>query len=117
MTHPNQKIIITKKTLSDKENVYGIMNVDAMLSAALTLSDRAFKLFVRMMLHQDGFVYALSPVEIERSIGMSDKRYREAVNELIASGYLVRDPSYRNVYIIFESPENDYIGNKNLCEA
>lgn len=106
-TSANQKTITTKKTLSDKDHLYGVMNVEAMLSAAHRLSDRAYKLYVRMMLHQDGHTYALSPVEINGSIGMSDKRYREAVKELIDKGFLVQSEKHKSLYTIFEYPEKD----------
>lgn len=106
-TSANQKTITTRKTLSDKDHLYGVMNVAAMLSAAHRLTDRAYKLYVRMMLHQDGHTYALSPVEINSSIGMSDKRYREAVKELIDKGYLVQSEKHKSLYTIFEYPEKD----------
>lgn len=101
---PNQKIITTKKTLSDDEHIYGICNIDATLTAARILTDRAFKLYLRMSLHQDGYTYALSPVEISNSIGMSDKRYRDAVNELIDKHFLVSSEKHKNVFTFYENP-------------
>ena len=56
-----------------------------------------------MNLHQDGHIYALSPVEIQKSIGMTDKRYRDAVNELIDKGYLVKDDKHGNVFYFREA--------------
>ena len=100
-TSPNQKTVITRKTVSDRENTYGISNVDATLSAAKSLTDRAFKLYARMNLHQDGHTYALSPVEILNSIGMSEKKYREAVKELIEKKYLV-ETERKGVYYFYE---------------
>lgn len=83
------------------------MNIEAALSAAHNLSDRAYKLYVRMMLHQDKYKYALSPVEINHAIGMSDKRYREGVRELIEKGYLVQSAEHKNLYTIYEYPQKD----------
>jgi len=105
-TSPNQKIITTKKTISDDTHIYGICNIDATLTAAKELTDRAFKLYLRMSLHQDGYTYALSPIEIYNSIGMSDKRYRDAVNELIAKNYLVQSEDYKNVFVFYENPHS-----------
>lgn len=76
------------------------------LTAAKELTDRAFKLYLRMSLHQDGFTYALSPVEICNSIGMSNKRYREAVNELIVKNYLVQSKDHKNMFIFYENPRS-----------
>lgn len=106
-TSPNQKSIITHKTKSDKASAYGIFNVEGTLKAASCLSDRAFKLFVRMNLHQDGHRYALSPAEIQKAIGMSDKRYREAVKELIEKGYLVQSEKHPGVFVFYEFPQRD----------
>lgn len=106
-TSPNQKSIVTKKTASSAGSPYGICNVSAVLTAATALSDRAFKLYMRMNLHQDGHTYALSPVEICNSIGMSDKRYRDAVKELIEKGYLVQSEKHKALYMFYEFPQLD----------
>ena len=103
-TSPNQKSVITKKTVSGAGAPYGICNVAAVLNAAKRLSDRAFKLYIRMNIHQDGHTYALSPAEILQSIGMSDKRYRDAVNELIEKGFLVQTEKSKSVYYFYELP-------------
>lgn len=106
-TSPNQKSIVTHKTTSDEEHIYSKYNVDATLSAAKELSDRAFKLYARMNLHQDGHIYALSPVAIHADIGMSDKRYREAVKELTDKGYLVQQEKHKSLYVFYEFPQRD----------
>ena len=116
-TSPNQKTVITKKTYSDKKCVYGKCNVDATLAAAKELSDRAFKLYVRMNLHQDKHRYALSPKAIQDEIGMSDKRYRAAVNELIDNGYLIESSKHARVFFFYEFPNKDLsIAEKYLLE-
>ena len=96
---------MTHKTVSDDTHIYGKCNVEATLLAAKELSDRAFKLYIRMNLHQDKHTYALSPVAIQQDIGMTDKRYREAVKELIEKGYLVQQEKYKSLYIFFEYPQ------------
>ena len=106
-TYPNQKLVVTKKAQSDAEHTYGIFNIEAAFTAAQVLSDRAFKLYVRMNLHQDGFAYALSPVELKNSIGMSDTRYRQAVKELIEKGYLVQSSERKNLYTFCESLDRE----------
>lgn len=106
-TSPNQKTVVTKKTESGAASPYGICNVSAVLTAAKELSDRSFKLYMRMNLHQDGHTYALSPIEINGAIGMSDKRYRDAVNELIDKGYLVQSEKHKALYVFYEFPQLD----------
>ena len=100
-TSPNQKSIVTHKTTSDDTHIYSKYNVDATMSAAKELSDRAFKLYARLNLHQDGHVYALSPIAIQADIGMSDKRYREAVKELTDKGYLVQQEKHKSLYVFY----------------
>lgn len=103
-TSPNQKCVMTHKTLSDETHLYGKCNIEATLLAAKTLSDRAYKLYTRMNLHQDQYGYALSPTEIRGSIGMSEKRYQQAVRELIEKGYLIRRKNRSNLYDFYEWP-------------
>lgn len=106
-TVPNQKVVTVNKTLSDDSHLYGKCNIEATLTAAKDLSDRAFKLYVRLNLHQDGHTFALSQVSMQKDIGLSDKRYREAVQELIQKGYLLQHSHHKSVYLFFEYPEKD----------
>lgn len=106
-TSPNQKCVVTKKTQSDKEHTYALVNLEAMFAAACELSDRAFKLYSRLNMHCDGYTYGLSPVEIQRTVGMSEDRYRTAVKELVKKGYLVQSTSQRNLFTFYEYPRKD----------
>ncbi len=114
--YPNQKIIITKKTCSDEQHIYSHDNVDAMLTAARTLPDRAFKLYVSMNLHQDGYTYGLSAVDIHSRIGFSEKKYRQAVGELIEAGYIVENPEEENLFTFYEAPHIDSAA-QNICKS
>lgn len=112
---PNQKMVITQKTLSDENHVYSKTNVEASLTAAKTLSDRAYKLYSRMNLHIDAFAYALSPATIKKEIGMSESKYRAAVKELIENGYLVLVKGRKKLFTFYEYPQKDCMGNA-ACE-
>ena len=101
---PNQKIIVTEKAPCDDRHIYGVLNIEALKYAASVLSGTCFKLYVRMMLNQGGFTYALSPKVVEKDIGLSDKCYRVAVKELIAKGFLTQDSERANVYHAIEDP-------------
>ena len=70
-TSPNQRVVVTHKTQSDKEHLYGVVNIEAVLAAMQNLSDRAFKLYARMNLHQNEFTYALSPAALNKETGLS----------------------------------------------
>lgn len=112
-TAPNQRSVITRKTQSDDVHLYGKCNIEATLMAARDLSDRAFKMYIRMNLHQDGYSYALSPAATEHETGMSEKRYRLAVQELISKGYLVQHEKHKFIYYFYEYPRKDrgIVGN------
>lgn len=112
-TAPNQRSVITRKTQSDDIHLYGKCNIEATLTAAKDLSDRAFKMYIRMNLHQDGYSYALSPTATEHETGMSEKRYRLAVQELISKGYLVQHEKHKFIYYFYEYPRKDrgIVGN------
>jgi len=110
VSSPHQKVIMTKKTLSDADHLYSRANIEAMLTAATNLSDKTFKLYARMNLHQDDYVYALSPTAIKKEIGMSAEKYRNAVNELKAKGYLQLVPGRKNLYAFYEYPQKDSSG-------
>lgn len=115
-TVPNQKIIVTVKAKADTENIYSKDNISAVLQAMRTLTDRAYKLFMRMNLNKNGFTYPLSPALIKKDTGMSETRYREAVKELIKKGFLKQSDKQKNVYYFCEYPEAAYINNdKSIC--
>ena len=101
---PNQKIVVTDKAPCNDRNIYGVLNIAALKYAASVLSGTCFKLYVRMMLNQNGFTYALSPKAVEEDIGLSDKCYRTSVKELIEKGFLVKDSEKTNVFHAIEDP-------------
>lgn len=107
ITYANQKVITTKKTLSDGEHVYSIVNAEACRQAIKTLSRSSLPLYIRMVLNQDDYQFALSPKTIKQEIGMSDKQYRHAIKELIDTGYLVQRHPNSNEYVFYEAPQED----------
>lgn len=109
VTSPNQRIVITHKTKSDTEHLYSIDNLEAVRRAAKELPDRAFKLYMRMNLNQDEYTYALSPKAICEEFGISEGKYREAVRDLIAKGYMRQSDEQKNVYHFFENPADDML--------
>ena len=104
---PNQKSVVTKKTLVDTENTYSKINIEAVCTAARLLSDKTFKLYMRMNLHQDNYTYALSPADIQKVMGLSVGQYRAAVKEMIQKMYLVLVEGRKNLYRFYEYPQKD----------
>jgi ferredoxin len=60
-----------------------------MEQAAQKLDAGAFKLWVYFAKNQNGYEFALSSSEVEKTFGMKIKQYNNAVKELIEKGYLV----------------------------
>lgn len=103
LSAPNQRVVSIKKALSDEDHLYSIMNIEALKTAARSLSDRAFKLYHYFNMNQDEYSFALSPADVKNKFGMSDKRYREGVDELIDKGYLVNRDG--NFFTFYEHPQ------------
>ena len=107
ITVPNQKTVAVKKELSNKDNLYGIFNLDALQTAMIELKGETFKLWCYLNKNQDNHTFALSKVDaIKWGIG-SKSSYDRAVKELIEKGYLVETTS--NHYNFYEKPKDEVI--------
>lgn len=95
--NPNQKIITLRKAKSDKQNLYGIVNLEANRKALNLLPVNAYKIWVNIVLNQDGYTFALS-----NQFNMAKGTYDKAITELIDKGYLVC--SENNQYTFYELP-------------
>lgn len=63
------KVCCHKEDTCYTENTYSKINIEAVCTAARVLSDKTFKLYMRMNLHQDNYTYGLSPEEIKKNSG------------------------------------------------
>lgn len=107
-TVPNQKVITTKGALHDKDNIYAMLNIEALNLAMMTLSPNTFKLWCYMAKNQNDYTFALSSTDVCKVCSMSIGTYKKAVNELIDSGYLVNTSG--NSYNFYEMlPEAEVI--------
>lgn len=104
MLYTNQKEVKTEKATSNKENLYGIFNQEAMQKAAVELNGAAFKLYCYLNKNQDGYTFGLSKADATKW-GVSS--YDRAVKELIEKGYLVN--TMGNKYTFYEKPKEKVI--------
>ena len=106
-TVPNQKTIKTNKEKCDKKNLYSTMNLNALQCAMIDLKGEALKLWLYLSKNQDGYTFALSPIDaIKWGIG-SKSSYDRAVKKLIEEKYLVEtSPAHYNFY---ELPKGEEI--------
>ena len=99
-TVANQKTIAISKEECSKEKLYSKINLEALQDAMIDLDGNAFKLWVYFAKNQNGYTFALSPIDaIKWGIG-SKKSYDRAVKKLIEEKYLVETSS--NHYTFYE---------------
>lgn len=107
-TVANQKTIAISKEACDnkcKENHYSKINLKALQDAIIDLDGNAFKLWVYFAKNQDGYTFALSPIDaIKWGIG-SKKTYDRAVKKLIQEKYLVE--TSKNHYTFYEVSQKE----------
>lgn len=102
-TFPNQKIITIHKAKSDKNNLYGIFNRNALFSACRTLTGSELKLYLYLCCNQSEYCFALSPIAISQQVGTHEDTVRTAVQGLTKKGYLVCQTG--NTFDFYEYPE------------
>lgn len=105
--YPNQKIVQTIKSLPKSY----IMDVRANKRAMQELSCHAFILYQHFVQNVSGFVEALSFQAITKSSPLTERKYRDAVNELLEKGYLAVVPDYDQfeLYRFYENPSTKYL--------
>lgn len=107
-TVPNQKTIKTTKEKCDKNNLYAAYNLNALNFAMKDLKGEAFKLWLYIGKNQNGYTFALSPIDAINEWGIGSKSsYTRAVRELIDKGYLVETSP--NHFTFYELPKMDSI--------
>jgi hypothetical protein len=101
-TVPNQKVIKVGKEKCDKQNIYAMINIEAMNAAATDLDAGAFKLWMYFSKNQDGYEFALSRQDVEQTFGIKKRQYDGAIKELIDKHYLVQEGEGSNRYTFHE---------------
>lgn len=105
--NPNQKVIKVNKEPCNKNNLYAMYNLDALLYAMQDLKGETFKMWCYLNKNQQGYTFALSKVDaVQWGIG-SKSSYDRAIGELINKGYLVAIED--NKYNFFEMPKEEEI--------
>lgn len=118
ITYPNQKVVQVKSVPhngKDKAQPYGCINIEASNKAARVLKPNAYRMYVRIVLNQDGHEFALSPKAMREDIGISPTGYEAAVKNLIDTGYLVQIRSESNRYVFYENPPENVVIPPPVC--
>ena len=107
ITYPNQKVIQVKSMPhngKDKSQPYGCINIEASNRVARVLKPNAYRMYIRIVLNQDGHEFALSPKAMHEEIGISPTGFETAVKNL--NFELVKD--------IFTSATPEYVADQIL---
>ena len=60
MAVPNQKTIVIKKAQADKNNLYSVINIEALSNAVKQLNGEALKLWLYFAKNQNNYIFELS---------------------------------------------------------
>lgn len=99
-TVANQKTITTKSAQHDKNNLYALLNIEAMQEAMTILKPNTYKLWCYMAKNQNDYTFALSCIDACNFCKFTKPTYLACVQELINAGYLVNDKG--NHYVFYE---------------
>ena len=92
-----------------KENFLQV-NICEWQEAFATLPRISFGLYLYLCGNQDKFHLALSSVDVQKSLGVSDSSYRRAIEDLLAAGYLIMRNGNEHTLDFFTTPQpTDYV--------
>ena len=117
MSVPNQKIVqIAPRTKRNSENLFAMMNIDALQAAVQDLKGSALKMWLYFNKNQDGYQFELSQKAC-RDWGIKKDSYYEGIRELESKGYLIPIYQGSNIYCFYEKPKaktpKDFSENEN----
>ena len=103
VSYPNQSTITIHKPKYERDFLQ--VSIDEWQVAFATLPRISFGLYLYLCGNQDNYRFALSSVDVQRSLGVSDSSYRRAVEDLLAAGYLMMRNGKKNTMDFFTSPQ------------
>ena len=107
MSFPNQKKIrIAPRTKRNKDNLYAMMNIDALQAAVCHLKGSALKMWLYFNKNQGNFELELSQKACA-AWGIKKDSYYDGIEELINKRYLLPTHWGSNVYYFYEFPKPD----------
>ena len=102
MSVPNQKIIkLAPRAKRNRDNLYAMMNLDALKEAMKVLGGSSIKLWMYCNKNIDEYQFNLSRVDCE-DWGLKKDAYYHAVKELTDKGFLVPIYEGSNIFLFHE---------------
>lgn len=110
VTVANQNVVEVHKEPCDKNNIYAMINIEAMQLAMKDLTPVQFQVWLYFAKNQAGYVFAVSPAAALAEFGIKKDSFQKAIVVLKEKGYLVANPSKgKNYFVFHEKPEEDVI--------
>lgn len=106
MSFQNQKIIKVIKENCNKENLYTVINLQALQNAMNNLKGETFKLWIYLSKNQNGYQLELSQKAC-LEWGIKKDAYYAAVEKLIKLHYLQPIYDGSNIYTFSETPKKE----------
>lgn len=103
MSVANQKRILTKKAPADKNNLYCIINIEALEKAVKELSRKELCMWLYFAKNQNNFSFDLSRADCVEWAGICVESYKKARRRLEELGYLTQIQG--NLYAFNELPK------------
>lgn len=105
---PNQDIVEVHKEPCDKNNLYALINIEAMCMASKDLTPAQFSVWLYFAKNQAGYTFAVSPAAALNEMGIKKDTFQKAKQVLKEKGYLVENPAKgKNHWIFVEKPVED----------
>lgn len=106
-TVPNQEVATINKAQCDKQNIYAMINIEAISMAMKDLTPAQFEVWLYFAKNQAGYTFAVSPAAALQEFGIKKDTFQKAKQILKEKGYLVPDTEKGSNYWIFrEIPED-----------
>lgn len=102
-TVPNQRVIRVHRERASSDFL-GIKN-ERWMAASRILGATALRLYLYLASNADNYLLALSPLALERDVGMPRSTFYDQFRKLVNCGYLVQAGG--NQYDFYEVPQSD----------
>lgn len=104
-TVANQDVVEVKKEPCNKDNIYAMINIEAMQLAMKDLTPVQFQVWLYFAKNQAGYQFAVSPAAALNEFGIKKDSFQKAKVVLKEKGYLVENPAKgKNHFIFYEKP-------------
>lgn len=107
-TVANQDVVEVQKEKCDKDNIYAVININAMQLAMKDLTPAQFQVWLYFAKNQAGYTFAVSPAAALNEFGIKKDTFQKAKQALKEKGYLVENLAKgKNHWIFREVPEEE----------